>query len=192
MAPAWIFPSLLDLLWGYLEKTAPQSPVHSLSEKPLRCSEALRVQCRRYLWSVIVDAAFRPFWPCESMTKHWRAALVTLPQPLPCALVVFSPVPMPGQCLLARTIMQPCRFVKCLWGEDASTCPVSERLHDPAWWKMVKETWQKREQEQGGLRAVMRSPKPQQRSRQWRNSSTATSAKFHIKLIEKIRKVLYL
>lgn len=100
-------------------------------------------------------------------------------------------VPMPGQCLLTRTVIQPCRFVKHLWGEDASTCTVAERLHDPAWWKMMKETWKQRSME-GMIRTVMRSPKPQQRNRKWRNSPTANSTKFCRKLTEKIRKRLYL
>lgn len=61
MGPAWNFPSLLDPPWSYLEKPAPWSPVLFISEKPLGCSEALGVQCGRYVWSVTVNAAFRPF-----------------------------------------------------------------------------------------------------------------------------------
>ncbi|PKU42531.1 hypothetical protein llap_7154 [Limosa lapponica baueri] len=61
MGPAWIFPSPLDRPWSYLEKPAPWSPVLSVSEKPPGCSDMLGVQCRRYVWSVMVNATFRHF-----------------------------------------------------------------------------------------------------------------------------------
>lgn len=102
----------------------------AVQEVPLVCHIWCGIQTHWAMW--IHDGAL-------------KSSFGNSPSTPPCALMVCSPVPMPGQCLLARILMQPCRFVKCLWGEDASTCTVSERLHDPAWWKTMKETWQTKE-----------------------------------------------
>lgn len=128
-------------------------------------------------------------WCCiQTLLATWihdeamKSSFGNSPSAPSCALIICpfcSPVPMPGQCLLARIAMQPCRFVKCLWGEDASTCPVSERLHDPAWWK--RHNKQSSRSMEWVIRTVMGSLKPQQRIMQWRNSPTANSAKFQLK-----------